>query len=181
MRWDYLTQPSIEPVSYPDMKAQLRIDSDDERNLITAYIMAAREYAETETQLTLIQRQIKLTKYAAEPPFAWVPLPRGPVSAINSVVDGSNNTVSTSTYEYRRMGNQDFLYFFSITWPFSVTYTAGFGTAATDVPAIISTGIKLHVAHLWDNRSATGNRQQYNLPFGLDTIYGQYKPRGVIG
>lgn len=183
VRWDYLANPTVEPVSYSDMKAQLRLDNDDERDLILAYIIAARMYGEADSQRTFIQRQIQLTHYDSEPPFAWVQLPRGPVVSIDAVTDGYGNAVSSTTYELRRMGNQDFLYWRTITWPFSMTYTAGFAAAAAGMPADICIAIKLHAAHLWDNRSATmpeGRPPQATL-LGLDAIYGQYRPRGVIG
>lgn len=181
MKWTYQTQPTIEPVSYADMKDQLRIDSDDERGLITNYIVAARIYAETETQMTLIQRQVLLERYSTEPPVPWVPLPRGPVVSIDNVVDENNVTIDPSRYALRRIGTVDYLYWINMVWPANVTYTTGFGDDATDVPQDIRTAIMLHVTHLWENRSATTDKQMNHVEFGLDIIYGQYKARGIIG
>lgn len=189
MKWIYLpTDANLDPVTYADVKAQCHIDSDDERTLILNYITAARLFAEAEMGITLIQRQVLVTNYHSEylgVSYGWlnphVALPRGPVVSIDAVTDAKGDTVDPTKYELRREGTTDFVHLKGYGWPATITYTAGLGETAADVPADIRTGILLHVAHLWDNRSATSSRPTQHIAMGLDAIYGQYRTRGVIG
>ena len=196
MNWRYLTNPTVEPVSYVDVKAQLRVDADDERAYLSSLIVAARLYAESDTQRTFIARQAQVTAYEGGGFFGfgygfgvgwwWHPehglrLPRGPVSSVQSVTDLNGVTVDPTTYHLRRVGDTDYLHGWNLSGLTTVTYTAGYGPAAADVPQDVRTGILLHVAHLWENRSASTTRPQSHIALGLDAIYGQYRVGGVIG
>lgn len=54
-----ITQPTVEPVSVTELKAHLRLDFDDEDDLLEAYLQASREYFEARTGRTLHQTTLE--------------------------------------------------------------------------------------------------------------------------
>ena len=55
-----VNNPTTKVVSYDDIKSQLRIDSNDEQNLLEAYIDAATDMAENYCNRHFITHQYKL-------------------------------------------------------------------------------------------------------------------------
>ena len=51
-----ITPPALEPVALADAKAHLRLDTDDDDELITAAIAAARVHVEAMTRRCLIEQ-----------------------------------------------------------------------------------------------------------------------------
>lgn len=117
MHLDVVTAPAAEPVLLATAKAHLRVDGTDENDLITALIVAARQYVENRCDLALINQTLQLTldSFVNSPrriplslqeqisaPTLLSPdkirLPRSPVTAITSIsyVDGSGNTVTVA-------------------------------------------------------------------------------------
>src|SRR4051812_47875231 len=117
MQWKVTVQPTILPVTQAQAVAQCRID-DVPANVawLTDAIADATAYAETATQLSLINRTIQAVYYpdndavpASVMPFApytQLTLFRGPVQSITSVLDRDGNAVS---YDRRKVGNVEFI------------------------------------------------------------------------
>lgn len=59
-----------------------------------------------------------------------------------------------------------------------VTFTAGYGAAAADVPKPIHVAIKLLAAHWYEHREAAGEAMQ-SIPFGVDMLISPYRRVGV--
>ncbi|WP_152051820.1 head-tail connector protein [Tautonia marina] len=203
-----VTPPASEPVSLSEAKAWARIDGSDDDATLTALITAARLAAEQYLRRSLITQTWKLTldlcgARGSEPWWDGVvdgplnslygglpntiPLPRGPVSAISSVVtydlDNSSATYSASNYRLDNSGDRLILNYGAI-WPANIrpkagceiTYTAGYGSAATAVPQPIKQGILIHVASLYEQR---GNCEDaMALPPGTAMLYSPYRIMG---
>lgn len=163
-----VTPPANEPLSLADAKAHLRVDHSDEDTLINALIAAAREDAEDFRNQSFITQTWKLTLdvWPTEPDV--IELPRGPVS-VTSVKytdeDGNTSTFASSNYvedlesEPARLALKR-----SASWPsdtlqvvngIEVTYVAGYGDDASDVPAAVVEALKLMIGHYYENREAT--------------------------
>ena len=56
-----LTEPAVEPVTLAEAKKHLRVEHDADDALITASIVAAREWCETYLDATLIHTQWQMT------------------------------------------------------------------------------------------------------------------------
>jgi uncharacterized phiE125 gp8 family phage protein len=155
-----VTAPTVEPwlVADDEVQQMLRLDSDADSTYITHLIQAARLHLERATGLALVHQTLKAT-FDRTPAGPTLDLPRAPLSSISNIkyldTDGAEQTFSSSAYSAKDVGvagafgrvalNPDY------DWPevgdyrgaFYVTYVAGFGAAATAIPA------DLRLAVLW--------------------------------
>lgn len=118
--------PTVEPVSLDQFKSHVRVDSSftDDDVIMTTYLIAARQYAETYTRRSFFSQQWRLTldhfptylhNSTVNPALRrdWIyysgiwngmtiALPKGPVTAINSIsyldTTGTQQTLSSSGY-----------------------------------------------------------------------------------
>jgi len=154
--------PANMPVSLAEAKAHLRVDHDDQDELITAQIKAATAHFDGYTGIlgralvTQTWRQ-DFCRFADR-----LPLPVSPVTAIVSVgyydADNMQQTLDAGVYDLFADARGAYV---SLqpgqVWPttfnrahaVSITFTAGFG-AATDVPEPIRQAILLIVQRLFD-------------------------------
>jgi uncharacterized phiE125 gp8 family phage protein len=161
-----LSEPEVEPVSLEEAKAQLKVETADEDILIGGLIVAARQYFERQTGRSLIARTWRLDLDAF--PAGPIRLGWGPVSAVTTVSYIDSAAASTPM-----AAETDYIVDLSgdiglvappvaQPWPWaprrggavSVTYTAGYGPAATDVPKLVHHAIVLIVAYWYRNRDA---------------------------
>ncbi|MEM8873664.1 MAG: head-tail connector protein [Planctomycetota bacterium] len=171
-----VTPPAETPVSYTLVKDHMRVDGDEERELILQMIAAATEYAEAELQRSLVSRTLN-SEYGEGPADRSHWLPRGPVSEITTVGGEAASGVSLT-----RMGGRDIALFdngAAPAGPTSIEYVAGYGDAEA-VPADIKQGILMHVAHLYDMRHSASDRPTHAVEHGLDAIYNRHRIGGVL-
>lgn len=187
MHLDLVSAPAAEPVSLADAKAHLRVDGTDENNLITSLIVAARQFVENHCEIALITQTLRLTL----PAFAAaIRLPRPPVSGITQI-----EYVNTAGTVVTVMNNGNSLWrlsagpmqpivtpYFNTSWPdtaavpdaVKITYTAGFGAAATDVPQAIRQAMLLLIGHWYKTREAAGPVLA-DAPFAVTALLAPYK------
>ena len=200
-----VTAPASEPVTLVEAKAWARIDGDDEDDLITGLITSARQAAEEYLRRSLISQTWKLTldlacsglSHLPEGVYdlpvsalygdlpSTIPLPKGPVSAITSVVtydlDNASSTFDSSNYRVDASGDRLILNYGAI-WPSNIrpqsgceiTYVAGYGANASDVPRPIRTGILIHAASLYEQRGMCDDP----LPVAVQRQYANYRIMG---
>jgi uncharacterized phiE125 gp8 family phage protein len=156
------------PVSLDDMKDYLKVSTTADDTLITALIKAAARYLENYLSRALLNKTI--TEKHDSFPMGTTPIELriAPVSAITSITfldtDGTTTTTwGTSNYTLDNsssLGRARVILKQSAFYPstaiqaaaVTITYTAGYGTATTDIPDEILTAIKLLVADLYQNR-----------------------------
>lgn len=158
---------ATEPVTLDQAKSHLRVDGTDEDTLITALIKAARQDAENRLQRTLLESTWRLTLDAF--PRAWpydvILLGWGPIISVSSVKyydpAGTLQTLDPSAYRLADGGIES-----ATSWPATqarrgaveVTYLAGYGAAASAVPAPIVQWILLALGDLYANRERSAER-----------------------
>lgn len=179
--------PAVEPVSVSDAKAHLRVDTDADDSYITTLISAARQYCEERLDMTFIE-STWVAKYDVFPLWELL-LPRPPM--INESVSityrdesGASQTITS--------GAGDFQVDAAVTpgrvypnyhevWPavrgdensVAVTYKAGYGSSASDVPAIVSHMIKLLCGHWYATREPVTvgtTAQNMPIPYTFETL-----------
>lgn len=157
--------PATEPITTAEAKAQARVDISDDDTYIDTLITAARVQAETYTQRAFIDQTwvYKIDEW----PSGVVQLPRAPLSSVTSIAyldaDGNSQTLSSSVYTVDTSSEPGRIYLAdgqtwptvqSVRHPITITYVAGYGSAASSVPAPIKAAIKVMVATWYENRES---------------------------
>ena len=100
-----ITPPTTEPVTLQEVKDQLRIVHDEEDDLITAYIVAARRYIENVlTYRTFIEKELHLSidEFPSRKLPTEINLPYPPAQEVMSISykdkDGEETTISDDKY-----------------------------------------------------------------------------------
>lgn len=188
-RFALTVAPALEPVSVAEAKAHCRVEIDADDALFSSMITRARRQVEDLTGRALVEQTWTATLDrwadewdAADPfPFYTSPTQRrirlkpAPVASITSVVvDGV--TISAGAYALR--GNELWVKpevvdsTNELGGGIVVTFKAGFGAAATDVPEQLKLAILMLVAHFYENREATSPAGIYHqvTPFGFESL-----------
>lgn len=185
--------PAALPVSLADAKARLRIDHDDEDDVVSALIGAATAHLDGWRGVLgrAIVTQTWRQDLAGFPPDE-IRLPLAPVASITSVTyrdgDDATQTLASSNYAgpledargpfiYRPSGG---------TWPgtsdrhdaVSVTFVAGYGTTG-GIPDDLVTAILLLAAHWYEHREAVATGPAQPLPIGVASLIAPYRRVGV--
>lgn len=158
--------PERDPIDWAEIKAQMRLDSLEEAELVAGYIKSATDYVEEHTGRALITQTWEVT--VDNFPSTYLELPRPPLQSIASITylddAGATQTVASTVYRV-----QSAPYFGVITlasgqtWPVpqttqaavTVRYVAGYGTEPRHVPASIRQAIRMLAAHWHEHREAT--------------------------
>ncbi len=159
-----LTQPSIEPDTLAELKAQARVDANTEDTLLQGLVVAARQWAERYTGRAFITQSWRLA-FDRPPEKRFVLVPRPPLLAVTQVqsYDDNNNATLWNASNYYvdtlpepgrlvlRQGG---------AWPdpgrfvngLQIDYTAGYGPSANFVPEPIKLAIKQLATHWYAHR-----------------------------
>lgn len=159
--------PASEPVTVAQAKAFARVEHSEEETIWDRWITAARVEAETYTQRCLISTTLVM-KFDEWPEDDIILLPRAPLSSVSSVKylapsTGTETTIDSSDYSV--LSSQEparIVPAFGETWPTArdfyeairVTFVAGYGSSASDVPAFLREWICRAVAYWNENREA---------------------------
>lgn len=165
------TQPAVEPVTLSEAKAHLRVDANEDDAYIASLIRAAREWAETYLDRTLVTTQwvMRFDRFPADS-TADIELPRPPVVSSGTATavtvaytleDGTTASYSTASFRVDRAATPGAVKTnYGQTWPphrqddnsVSVTWWAGYGPSSSDVPQGIKNAILLYLHELYEKR-----------------------------
>ena len=180
-----VSAPAVEPVNLAEVKSFLRITHNQEDSVLNGYIKAARMFCENYTGKSFINRSL-LARYERLENPEHILLPRGPVVSVDDVktygtdetvtvlsddayaldvVVGSLKIASLANLNGQRGGHK----------VLDVTYTAGYGDTADDVPEPIRQAILMKATQMYEGRGDV----PLTLPF--DMIASLLKPYKKIG
>ena len=154
-------EPTIEPVTLTEIKNHLRIyDNTDSDTELTTLIKDGREYVESTTGRALITQTFELKLDGFE---VCTKIPRPPLQSITSIQyqDGNNVTQTLAASNYTVDADSEpgrLVQSSSGTYPstyddldaVTITFVAGYGSTAADVPEIFKRAIKLYVEKMFD-------------------------------
>lgn len=170
-------------VSLADLKEHLRVEHDEEDDLITGMRAAAISYAEEYCNIKL--GQYACTGYLDS--FTPSYIPSGPVASLTAVnykaTDYSTDltTLNISRYYYDIDTTPARINFHNVPalaiYEYNrvqITMSVGYTTSA--VPASIIAALKLIVGHMYENRQAeTMNLMPYSLRIGVEALLNPFR------
>ena len=185
------SQPETEPVTFSQMMAHSRVDSDDELDLLQSYISVAREYVDSVTGRVSVAHAWLLAAATWADLFESVSVDtariyRAPLVSVESVsYYAEGNTVLTvmAPADYIVVTSYEpGLIKFLGTLPeladrpdaIQIEFTAGHTVA----PSVHTHAIKMMAAHLYDHRLPIAFASCNEIPFSLRTLIENQKIAG---
>lgn len=188
-----VTGPAVEPISIVEAKAHLRVDHDDEDELITALIVAARSYLDGHSGI--LGRAIVSQAWRQD--FSGfhdrMRLPVGNLISVSAITyyDNDNATQTLSADIYTTFSDSIGPYVTlkpDQTWPSTYTrpdavrvaWTAGYGATAASVPEAIRQAMLLMIGHWYANRETVniGNITS-EIPFTTAALLAPFRRVGI--
>src|SRR5690606_38541579 len=152
--------PTAEPVSIDVLKDHLKVDHNDEDELLMTYLKSAREWAEGYTRRALLTQTLEMVLDDFPLTFSLA-LMRPPLQSVTSVkyYDKDNVEATWTDYEVDARSEPGQIHFNSMpgtalleSGGVVVRYVAGYGNDPALVPSPIVQGILMTVAHRYENR-----------------------------
>lgn len=190
MTYVLVTPPAVEPVSVAEIKAHARVDFADDDALLAAFGVAARQHFERQTNRSLISQSWRLDLRGV--PYGPLRLAHGPVSAVTGIayVDfaGVSQAWDPERWQSDLSGDVGLVAPQpGECWPcadpsafasLSVSFDAGYGPAADDVPDLARLAIRMLAAHWYANREAVviaaGTVSAIEVPSAAQMILDSY-------
>lgn len=196
-RLSVVTAPEVEPwlVTDSEVLQHLRLDSEDDAAYVTLLLNSARKYLERTTGQALITQTLRAT-YDRTPVGTTLDLPRAPLISITAVsyIDssGSAQTFSSAAYQALNTGIGSCFGRLALKpdhdWPdlgdyqsaFSVTFTAGYGSAATAIPEDLRLALLWLTAWWYEERQPVNVGNIVNsLPAHLEALIDQHRVSAI--
>lgn len=187
-----VTAPAEAPVTPAEAKAWLRVDHDDEDELITSLVAAAVAHLDGYSGILgrAMVNQTWRQDFGCWPGDRVLRLPFPDVSSVTVKYrdeDDVEQTVNATLYElledargaYVRLKDS-----FTApaladdrSEPVQVTLVAGYGADADAVPGALKQAIKQLVAYWYENREAVSPGAMTELPLGVSALVAPYRRR----
>jgi uncharacterized phiE125 gp8 family phage protein len=187
-----IVPPAAEIFTAAEMRPHLRLEADeaDQDTVIDEYIAAARDKAESYLRRRLLTQTVRLTLNGFG---SWhsssIALPIAPVQSVSKVeyLDSAGVWQTVDPTAYRLIDSCTPKTLYPATgwqWPtpanepanVHIDLVVGYGAAASDVPPAILQGIRLLVAHMFQNREGViiGENAK-ELPLGVGDLLSDHR------
>lgn len=179
--------PAVDALSVSDVKAQLRVTSSAEDAQIATIIEAVLSHVDGLGTLGRAMVTQDWAQWVSQAP-GTVTLRMGPFQSLVSVqyydTDNALQTATLSDFETRLAG--DFVTIApksGYSWPaaytrpdaIKITYRAGYGDAAADVPGSIRMAMLMLSSHLYQNREAVTETALTVTPMAVDMLLNNHR------
>lgn len=187
--WRVTVDQANELWTTAEVKNYLKVDDSTDDALIATMLKAARQAVESRQNISTLTKTIvqKLERFPSSYKVATdyenvIKLLVYPVVNVSSITyldeNGVLQTLAQNLYEvdtYRGIigeaVDEDFPDTYLSLNDVTITYTAGFGTAATDCPSDIRIAVLKLIANMYDNRGDS----VYKMPTASDVMLNRYK------
>ena len=190
-RLELVTAPAALPVSLSEVKAQLRIEHDDENNYLDRLINAAIAMVDAKGilgQTIITQTWAQWLPYT---PDREILLAIGPVQSVDAVKyyddDGILQTDTLSNFDVFGLPFSKIVKpKTGFNWPISqvrpdaikIEYTVGYGDTSASVPDTIRHAMLMLIAYWYENReNELVGLNSKTLPFGFDDLLNLHRER----
>jgi uncharacterized phiE125 gp8 family phage protein len=169
-----VTPPATEPVSVDEFKMHLRLDTDAQDTMLATLLMAARQMLEKTVWRQFITATWALSLDAWQP---LIELPRPPLASMVPTVGepdlgiayidttGMVQVLDPASYQVDMASQPGRVLLSSMPalgtglTPVTITYQAGYGDLATDVPAPLRQAILLFAADMYEHTEAQAEQR----------------------
>ena len=202
------TEPTAEPLSLQEVKDYLRVEDSTDERILQPLITAARLFAETHMNRSLMQQTITLNLDAAmdqdDPLYEgirtapdlnyfknYIVLPKSPVQSVTSVKTFDDNDTATTfaatkyyvdtSREPARIvlrTGETFPTALRVANAIEVVYVAGYSSAFA-IPEPIKIGMLQHIAYLYEHRGDM--YEAASPPNIMKSLYSPYVIYGGLG
>ena len=181
-----LAGPAAEPLTLAEAKQFVRIEHDDDDDVITALIAGARIHVEAATRRALMTQswRVILDCWPASGRLALLPVPLVSVDAVRiRNHDGSAQTIDVASLTIDKAAAPATLAFTAPPAPvrtvggIEIDITCGYG-GAEDVPEPLRQAIRMLVAHWYDNRGIVSGEVAL-LPASAAALIAPYRVLGL--
>jgi uncharacterized phiE125 gp8 family phage protein len=182
-----LSGPAAEPLTLDEAKAFLRVEHDDDDDVVAALIAGARLHVEAQTRRALIAQTWRLVLHCW-PSDGRVPVVPSPLRALIAVrvyrSDGSTQAIAPASFIADTAGSPPVLAFAAGALPapgrvvggIELDVETGYGDRPGDVPEPLRQAIRLLVAHWYENRGAVAVGQSVAvLPQSVAALIAPYR------
>ena len=182
-----LTPPALEPVSLADAKHFLRVEHDDDDDVISALIAAARVHVEVKTRRALIDQTWRLTRdvWPASRRLPIVPVPLQEVTAIRVFdADGVPHALDVDDFAIDRLSAPAVLAFArsamrapgKLASGIEIDIVAGYGDEPDAVPGPLRQAIRMLVAHWYENRGViAASGEVASMPVSVASLLAPFR------
>jgi uncharacterized phiE125 gp8 family phage protein len=192
MSLQLITPPVAVPISLAEIKAQCRVDSEDESALLAGYVRSAVDHIESTTGLRLITQTWAWTVDCFPRHHRWdgyLRLPLSPVQSITSITYLDANTGAQQTlasFVYSLNGDRVTLAP-NAAWPsvwrgrdtITIVFTAGYGDNWNSVPESLRQAVQMLAAYWFSQREAAAIGPDQgpvsDVPFSVRQILDAYR------
>lgn len=185
-----VTAPSVEPLTLAEAKRHLRVEVDNDNDLIRSLTVAAREHVEAQTGRRLVTQTWDLK--GAFPMCGPVWLPFAPATSVTSITyldqAGVSQTWSSALYRvllptgpHAQRGyiepayGQSYPSTYAVSEAVAVRFVCGYGASGASVPASILAAMKLLVGHWYEQRVAVSEGNLTEVPLAVDRLLWPFK------
>jgi uncharacterized phiE125 gp8 family phage protein len=183
--------PAVPVLDLAEVKDHLRVDHSDEDTLIDALIDAAT--AHVDGYSGVLGRALVTQTWAVEYPTFMnrLDVPLAPMqSATVAYYDSLNvlQTLSSSVYAVLSDGLGPYISLkYNQQWPqtytrddaVKITWVAGYGATAADVPAAIRAAMLLMIGHWYMNRETVSEKAMAELPMASSALLSPFRRVGT--
>jgi uncharacterized phiE125 gp8 family phage protein len=198
-----ITAPTVQPITLAQAKAHLRVDHDQDDDLITAYIAAASSHVDGKDGFlgrALVQQTWELV--IDQFPCNEIQIPLPPLQEIVSVIydntAGAAITLAPTAYDVDTVSEPGWIVPAIGGWPTSlfdginavrIRYTAGYAPTTdsppdliANIPGAIKAAMLLHIGSLYAQReSILIGTNVMPLPWGAEQLLRRYRVWTAIG
>jgi uncharacterized phiE125 gp8 family phage protein len=186
-----LSAPLVEPVTLVEAKATLRVEHDDDDDVIAALIAGARVHVEAQTRRALITQSWRLIRDAwpGNGRLAVLPAPLQALTAVRVYrLDGSTQTIDPQAFVVDAVSAPARVSVASGAPPapgrpiggIELDVDVGYGDEPADVPADLRQAIRTLVAHWYENRGIIALGESVAmLPEQVAALLAPYRVRAL--
>lgn len=175
-----------------EVKKHLRIDTADDDAYLQTLIAVATQWIQDECHIQLVSATWRLS-LDEFPDARSIRLPMPPLLTVGSITydnaAGDTQTMPAGDYIVDTDSQPGRVVLSpSASWPgtngaaanIAITFTAGYGPAADDVPELIKHGAKWIIGHLYENREGAIDRTITEIPLGIQRILDMHRFEEVV-